>query len=113
MLGKEALGRVFCAEGIERAVGMLMTGTVGAAREMGGLEGGERLRTREDCRLMGKVVEKVGRLINGVGMLRDGQEGEGMLRLGSDADGMLRLGNDGDGMLSDGRLFEGRAGVVC
>jgi hypothetical protein len=85
ILGNEALGILILgndALGIESGVGIVTTGTVGGAREIGEFEGGERLRTRELERLMGMgtVVEKA----CGVGMLmlmlekeREGKLGDG------------------------------------
>lgn len=69
-------------------------GTFGGASEIGEFDEGDTLRTIELWRLMGKVVEKVGKLICGVRMLKlgtDSEPNDGMLAAG-------RVSEPGDGM---------------
>ena len=110
----------------------MTTGTVGAAREMGDIDGGEMLMKSELSRMIGKAVEKDGMLMLGIekdgieidpgesidrlGMLHDdgarfNEQGDTIERLGNEIDGgtrLMELGIDRIGSVVDGgaRLME-------
>jgi len=94
------------------------TGTVGAAREMGEINGGEMLMTSELSRMIGKAVEKDGMLMLGIekdGVEIDGIEidpGEGIDRLGMLNGGGARFNELGDTIERFGSVIDGGARLM-